>query len=59
MDTAAVPLEERYGTLLMKDLEEAIAGVFNSLVESKEYFLKRWKEGVQSENVLLRYKTQQ
>ena len=42
-----------------KVLYQAFVGVFNSLVENKEYFLNKWKEGLKSENVLVRYKVQQ
>ncbi|MBC8060159.1 MAG: recombinase family protein [Clostridiaceae bacterium] len=42
-----------------KVLYQAFVGVFNSLVENKEYFLNKWKEGLQSENVLVRYKARE
>jgi len=32
---------------------------FNALVENKDFFLEKWKEMLQSENVLLKYKSKQ
>ncbi len=29
------------------------------MVENKEYFMEKWKEGIKSENTLVRYKSKQ
>lgn len=40
-------------------LYQAFINTFNALIENKDYFMEKWKEGLKSENVLVRYKTQQ
>lgn len=40
-------------------LYKAFVSVFNEMVENKEYFMEKWKVGLQSENFLIRYKTKQ
>ncbi|KYH30785.1 hypothetical protein CLTEP_24940 [Clostridium tepidiprofundi DSM 19306] len=32
---------------------------FNSVLENKAYFMEKWKEGLKSDNVLVRYKSKQ
>ena len=40
-------------------LYKVFVEAFNVMVQNKDYFMGKWKEWVQSENVLRRYKTQQ
>ena len=40
-------------------LYRAFIEVFNAIVENRDYFIGRWQERLDSENVLLRYKTRQ
>ncbi|MBW9158812.1 recombinase family protein [Clostridium tagluense] len=40
-----------------KGLYQAFINTFNGMIENKDYFMEKWKKGLQSENVLVRYKT--
>ena len=40
-------------------LEKVFGNVFNALIENKEYFMEKWRDRLESENVLARYKAQQ
>jgi site-specific DNA recombinase len=40
-------------------LYQAFINTFNTLVENKNYFMEKWAKGLQSENVLVRYKAKQ
>jgi site-specific DNA recombinase len=39
-----------------KILYQAFINTFNAMIENKDYFMEKWKEGLQSENLLKRYK---
>ena len=40
-------------------LYQAFIEVFNAIVENRDYFLDKWRERLDSENVLVRYKARQ
>lgn len=40
-------------------LYQVFISVFNTLVENRDYFIEKWKVGMESENVLVRYKARQ
>ncbi|UZQ52731.1 recombinase family protein [Clostridium kluyveri] len=40
-------------------LYRAFVEAFNAMVQDKDYFMEKWKEGLQSENVLKKYKANQ
>ena len=40
-------------------LYKAFINTFNAMIENKDYFMEKWKEEVQSENALVRYKAKQ
>jgi hypothetical protein len=40
-------------------LYQAFINTFNAMVENKDYFIEKWKEGVKSEDALVRYKANQ
>ena len=40
-------------------LHQAAINTFNAILENKEHFLEKWREGLNSENVLKRYKSRQ
>ncbi len=40
-----------------KVLYQAFINTFNAMIENKYYFMEKWKEELQSENVLVRYKS--
>ncbi|WP_232199110.1 recombinase family protein [Thermosinus carboxydivorans] len=40
-------------------LYQAFVEVFNTLVENKDYFIGKWQERLESDNVLVRYKAKQ
>ena len=42
-----------------KVLYQAFVNTFNAMIENKEYFMDKWKELLNSENVLVRYKAKQ
>ena len=42
-----------------KVLYRVFVEAFNAMVQNKNYFMEKWKERVQSENVLVRYKVKQ
>jgi site-specific DNA recombinase len=42
-----------------KVLYQAFINIFNTMIENKEYFMEKWKQGLQSENLLQRYKSKQ
>ena len=42
-----------------KVLYNVFVEAFNALIENKEYFMEKWKKGLRSENVLLRYKAKE
>ena len=42
-----------------KVLYHVFVNAFNAMVENKDYFIDKWKEGLKSENVLVRYKSKQ
>lgn len=42
-----------------KVLYHTFVNTFNAMVENKEYFMEKWKEGLKSENVLVRYRSKQ
>jgi len=39
-----------------KVLYQAFVSVFNAIVENREHFIEKWRTGMKSENVLVRYK---
>lgn len=40
-------------------LYQAFINLFNAIVENKDYFMEKWKDGFKSENVLVRYRSKQ
>lgn len=42
-----------------KVLYQAFINVFDALLENKDYFLEKWQERLESENLLQRYKAKQ
>ncbi|MGH4137658.1 MAG: recombinase family protein, partial [Clostridium sp.] len=40
-----------------KVLYQAFINTFNAMIENKDYFMEKWKKGLQNENLLLRYKS--
>ena len=40
-------------------LYKAFINAFNAMIENRDYFMEKWKEEVQSENALVRYKAKQ
>ena len=40
-------------------LYQAFVGVFNAMVENKDYFMKKWQEGLVGDDLLKRYKMKQ
>ncbi|CQR75048.1 Transposon Tn3 resolvase [Sporomusa ovata DSM 2662] len=40
-------------------LYQAFVGAFNIMVENKDYFMEKWQERLESDNVLVRYKAKQ
>lgn len=40
-------------------LYQAFINVFNAMLENKDYFIGKWQERLESDNVLVRYKTKQ
>ncbi|WP_242655922.1 recombinase family protein [Paramaledivibacter caminithermalis] len=42
-----------------KVLYQAFVNTFNALIENKAYFIKKWKEGLKSDNTLVRCKSKQ
>ena len=40
-------------------LYKAFVEVFNTMVKNKEYFMDKWKDGLQSENILVVYKARE
>jgi site-specific DNA recombinase len=40
-------------------LYQAFINTFNAMIENKDYFMEKWREGIKSENVLVRYKAKQ
>ena len=40
-------------------LYQAFVDVFNAMIENKAYFIGKWQEGLKSDNLLKRYKSQQ
>lgn len=42
-----------------KVLYQAFVDTFNAMIESKDYFMEKWKEHLKSDNVLVRYKAKQ
>lgn len=40
-------------------LYQAFVNVFNTMVENKDYFIEKWRERLESDNVLVRYKAKQ
>lgn len=40
-------------------LYQAFISTFNAMVENKDYFIEKWKEGLKSKNSLIRYKAKQ
>ena len=42
-----------------KVLYQAFLSTFNALIENRDYFLEKWKEGLSNENTLVRYRVKQ
>lgn len=42
-----------------KVLYRVFVEAFNAMVENRDYFMEKWKERVDNENVLVRYKARQ
>lgn len=42
-----------------KVLYQAFINTFNAIIENKDYFTEKWKEGLKSDNALVRYRTKQ
>lgn len=42
-----------------KVLYQTFINTFNAIIENKDYFMERWKDGLKSENVLVRYRSKQ
>lgn len=40
-------------------LYQAFVGAFNIMVENKDYFMRKWQEGLVGDNLLQRYKARQ
>ncbi len=40
-------------------LSQAFINTFNAMIENKDYFLEKWQERLDSDNVLQRYKAKQ
>ncbi len=40
-------------------LYQAFVNVFNAMVENKDYFLDKWQEGLENDNLLQRHKSRQ
>lgn len=40
-------------------LYQAFVNTFNAIIENKDYFIEKWKKGLQSDNLLQRYKAKQ
>ena len=42
-----------------KVLYKVFINAFNAIIENKDYFMEKWKDGRKSENVLVRYRSKQ
>lgn len=42
-----------------KVLYKAFVNTFNAMIENKNYFIEKWKDGLKSENILVKYKAKQ
>jgi hypothetical protein len=42
-----------------KVLYQTFIKTFNTIIENKDYFMEKWKEGLKSDNLLKRYKSKQ
>ena len=42
-----------------KVLYQAFVGAFNAMVEKKDYFMEKWQERLERDNILVRYKAKQ
>lgn len=42
-----------------KVLYQTFINTFNAIIENKNYFMNKWKEGLRNDNVLARYKSKQ
>lgn len=42
-----------------KVLSQTFINTFNAIIENKDYFMDKWKEGLRNDNVLVRYKSKQ
>jgi len=42
-----------------KILYQVFINVFNLIIENKDYFMEKWKDGLKSENVLIKYRSKQ
>ncbi|CQR73913.1 hypothetical protein SOV_34140 [Sporomusa ovata DSM 2662] len=40
-------------------LYQAFVNVFNAMIENKDYFIGKWQEGLENDNLLHRYKSRQ
>lgn len=40
-------------------LYQTFINTFNAIIENKDYFMEKWKDGLKSENVLVRYRSKQ
>jgi site-specific DNA recombinase len=40
-------------------LYHTFINTFNAIIKNKDYFMEKWKNGLKSENVLVRYKSKQ
>ncbi|AYF55251.1 resolvase [Clostridium novyi] len=42
-----------------KVLYQTFINIFNAIIENKDYFIEKWKDGLKSENVLVIYRSKQ
>ncbi|WP_034438863.1 recombinase family protein [Clostridium ihumii] len=42
-----------------KVLYQTFINIFNTIIENKDYFMEKWKDGLKSEDVLVRYRSKQ
>lgn len=40
-------------------LYKVFINAFNAIIENKDYFIEKWKDGLKSDNVLVRYRSKQ
>lgn len=42
-----------------KVLYQEFIGIFNAMIENKDYFMQKWKEHLKNDNILVRYRAKQ